>query len=376
MNEHNFVRKWTAFLLAVCLVLGTTGHVFGAECDTAQAEKPGSDCSLEKNSGMGKIQIKASGTIANLDYNFTTIGGDTVSTRADGKLKVLIFYKPGCGNCRSVLNILKSNSTDPALDRADIYAVDIIGTELEDVKSFYNTYGTEKVTFCYDTGYQAQSAMWQYVSDLGIGNSITTPLAVFINSDNEIVYYSTGMNRNILSDISKYLDSDSSEGSENNSAGSQETYTIRYYLRGGKNNSKNPTAYTAASAFVLRSPVKKGHAFAGWYSDIQCKKRVTEIKKGTRGNKTLYAKWTPNRYTVKFSGNGATKGKMSVMKTCRYGKVCRLSTNKYKKKGYRFAGWNTKKNGKGKTYKNRAQVKNLTAKKNGTVTLYAQWKKK
>ena len=78
---------------------------------------------------------------------------------------------------------------------------------------------------------------------------------------------------------------------------------------------------------------------------------------------------------VKFNGNGATSGSMKKMTKCSYGKKYRLSANKFKKTGYKFVGWNTKKNGKGKMYKNKAKIKNLTPKNGKTVTLYAQWKK-
>lgn len=42
----------------------------------------------------------------------------------------------------------------------------------------------------------------------------------------------------------------------------------------------------------------------------------------------------------------------------------------YDKAGDKFLA-----NGKGKMYKNKAEVKNLTAKSGRKVTLYAQWKK-
>ena len=57
-----------------------------------------------------------------------------------------------------------------------------------------------------------------------------------------------------------------------------------------------------------------------------------------------------------------------------YGVKKALRVNKYKRAGYKFVGWNTKANGKGKQYKNKASVKNLTKKKGRTVKLYAQWK--
>lgn len=82
------------------------------------------------------------------------------------------------------------------------------------------------------------------------------------------------------------------------------------------------------------------------------------------------------KYTVKFHGNGSTSGTMKSLTGCGYGNTYTLAANKFKRTGYTFAGWNTKKNGKGKSYKNKAQIKNLTSVDGKTVTLYAQWKKR
>lgn len=231
-------------------------------------------------------------------------------------------------------------------------------------------------------------------------------------------------------------------------------YTITYRLAGGKNHASNPATYTKTSATItLKTPTRKGYTFKGWYSDSKLTKKVTQIKKGSSGNVTLYAKWTankytvkynknggkgtmkavsatygksfrlatntfrrtgytfkgwstkkngkvvytnkdsvknltagksitlyakwtPNQYTVKFNGNGATSGNMSSLLNRKYGASYKLPVNAYKKTGYEFVGWNTKKNGTGKSYKNRESVKNLVSTNGKSITLYAQWKKK
>lgn len=76
-------------------------------------------------------------------------------------------------------------------------------------------------------------------------------------------------------------------------------------------------------------------------------------------------------YSIHYQANGG-KGKMAAQ-NCSADRKVRLQKNKFKKKGYSFTGWNTKKNGSGKVYANRASVKNLTSK--SSVTLYAQWGK-
>lgn len=69
-------------------------------------------------------------------------------------------------------------------------------------------------------------------------------------------------------------------------------YAIKYNLNGGKNNKKNPSSYSNTSKTIkLKNPVKKGYTFKGWYADKQYGKKITAIKKGSSGQKTLYAKW-------------------------------------------------------------------------------------
>lgn len=161
---------------------------------------------------------------------------------------------------------------------------------------------------------------------------------------------------------------------------SKDDFTITYVLNGGRKN-ENPAGYNVTSPTIqLKNPVRTGYTFGGWYLDsvFSANKKVTQIVTGRTGNLTLYARWTANRYTIKFKGNGATSGSMKN-KTCSYDKRYRLPANKFKKKGYTFKGWATsaKKAKKGiVAYKNKAYIKNVTSKNKGTKTLYAVWKKK
>lgn len=153
-------------------------------------------------------------------------------------------------------------------------------------------------------------------------------------------------------------------------------YKICYVMNGGTNNAGNPASYSITSKTItLKAPTRKGYTFGGWYSDSKFKKRVKTIAYGSAENKTLYAKWTANTYTIKFNKNGGKTGTVAKMSSCEYGKSYKLRANKFKRSGYKFVGWNTKSNGKGKTYKNNASIKNLVWKKWGSITLYAQWKK-
>lgn len=152
-------------------------------------------------------------------------------------------------------------------------------------------------------------------------------------------------------------------------------YTITYELNGGKNNSKNPSKYyVTTSTIKLKNPTRTGYTFKGWYSDSKYKNKVTNIKKGSTGDKKFYAKWEQNKYKVKFDANGGT-GKMSTVKSKKYTSSFKLPANTFTRSGYEFIGWNTKKDGSGKSYKDKVSVKKLTASNGKTITLYAQWKK-
>ena len=83
-------------------------------------------------------------------------------------------------------------------------------------------------------------------------------------------------------------------------------------------------------------------------------------------------KFVANEYKIQFDGNGAASGSMKDL-SMTYDKEKKLTANAYKKTGYTFTGWNTKKNGSGTSYSNKQIVKNLTDKEDGMVTLYAQW---
>ena len=148
-------------------------------------------------------------------------------------------------------------------------------------------------------------------------------------------------------------------------------YSITYELNGGVNGA-NPATYNGKTTITLKDATKEGYTFGGWYAEKTFKTKVTTIKKGSTGNKTLYAKWTVNKYNVKFKANGGT-GTTKELTNVKYNKSVKLTKNGFTRSGYKFVEWNTKKNGTGIAYANQASVKNLTSKSNGKVTLYAQW---
>lgn len=158
-------------------------------------------------------------------------------------------------------------------------------------------------------------------------------------------------------------------------------YKVHFYANGGKGKMA-PQAFTYDKSKKLSKNqfTRKGYTFAGWNTKkngkgktYKNKQSVSNLTAKDNGVVKLYAMWKGVPYKIKYVGNGATSGKMKNSSHT-YGTKSKLSANKFKKKGYKFVKWNTNRNGKGKSYKNKAVIKTLTTKKNQVITLYAQWK--
>ena len=121
----------------------------------------------------------------------------------------------------------------------------------------------------------------------------------------------------------------------------------------------------------LPTPTKDGHTFLGWYLDDE-DLIVDSTIVSTEENHTLKAEWKAITYIVKYDKNGA-EGGTTVSSTHTYDKAQNLTANGYTYEGYRFKSWNTKEDGTGTSYADKASVKNLTTTDGATVTLYAQW---
>ncbi len=153
-------------------------------------------------------------------------------------------------------------------------------------------------------------------------------------------------------------------------------YTLTLNANGGVFADNNSTTKTKTVEYrekygELPSPAWNGHVFAGWFTEktggtkIEAD-HIVEITKNT----TIYAHWTANAYKIKFDANGGT-GTMNEM-SVEYDQSVALTANAFTREGYSFTGWNTKEDGSGTSYADKASVSNLT--QSGTVTLYAQWK--
>lgn len=151
--------------------------------------------------------------------------------------------------------------------------------------------------------------------------------------------------------------------------------TISYNGNGGKGNTNGET--TDADTAIPIAPngyTRNGYTFQTW--NTKADGTGDKYRPGDSitltGDITLYAQWKANQYAVAYAPNGGD-GSMPD-KTFSYDQTQALSSSQFTRPGWTFTGWNTKADGTGTAYKNRQEVKNLTAQDGGEITLHAQWK--
>lgn len=126
-------------------------------------------------------------------------------------------------------------------------------------------------------------------------------------------------------------------------------FRITYELNGGEFADLQAIiteyTYSKTASYNLENPVRDGYTFGGWYTDQGLRSRVTNIARGSTGDKTLYAKWNSKNYKVSFIADAPTgkkaSGRMGVQ-TLPFGISRALSKNAYKVTGYSFVGWSLK----------------------------------
>ena len=127
----------------------------------------------------------------------------------------------------------------------------------------------------------------------------------------------------------------------------QDTYAVTY-IANGATSGTIPAAQTKTHGVNLTlatnsgNLAKTGYTFAGWNTQIDANGTNYAVGASYTANVPviLYAKWTPNTYTVTFNSNGATTAANPTTKTVTFPAttVGNLPTNP-QRTGYTFAGW-------------------------------------
>lgn len=150
------------------------------------------------------------------------------------------------------------------------------------------------------------------------------------------------------------------------------TYDFTYDLKDGEfeENATNPSEYTIESDDItLNNPTRTGYTFKGWSgTDLTGDENMSvTIAKGSMGDRSYTANWTPKTYTVTFDYQNATGGNdtenMTVTYDSAYGT---LPTPE--RTDYTFTGWYTEES-------QGTEVTGTTIVKTAdNHTIYARWK--
>jgi uncharacterized repeat protein (TIGR02543 family) len=123
------------------------------------------------------------------------------------------------------------------------------------------------------------------------------------------------------------------------------SYTIAYNLNGGTNASGTPTSYKINSADItLAAPTRTGYDFGGWYDNEACEgDAVAKIPKGSTGDKTFWATWTPTIYTITYTNlnDGTNAGANPATYTVESDDITLLAPTR---PDCSFGGWYDKEN--------------------------------
>ena len=90
-------------------------------------------------------------------------------------------------------------------------------------------------------------------------------------------------------------------------------YTITYNYDGASAVNNKTEYNVTTSTFSLKNPKKANYKFMGWYDADDNK--VTKVVKGTTGNLSFTAKWSPVKYKIKYNLKGGSLGDDPVVYT-------------------------------------------------------------
>ena len=144
-------------------------------------------------------------------------------------------------------------------------------------------------------------------------------------------------------------------------------YTVNFDSKGGTAVDAQTVDY-GSTLTLPAEPVKEGYTFAGWFKEIDCTTPWLFASDTVSEDRTLFAGWTENDYTISFNKNDAGAVGSMPTQTITLGETETLLTNSFSKEGWSFAGWAATSNGT-VAYADRAPY----TMEIGDVELFAKW---
>ncbi len=144
-------------------------------------------------------------------------------------------------------------------------------------------------------------------------------------------------------------------------------YSIIYHLNNSSNNPSNPSSFTIESnTIILNDPTREGYTFEGWYNNSSYSNdKFTKISKGSTGDLSLYAKWTPTSYNIIYNVNNGINSEDNPSSYTIESATITLKNPT--RDGYTFDGWYLTSDYTGN------KVTNIATGSFGNKELYAKW---
>ena len=293
-------------------------HVRDAEYNTAafHAQYPMSRLSyVDQGSLVDGLNID------NPAYEYTTIDDTKVSTTANQKPKLLIYFNTGCMNSQSTIRAIAGHD----FGNVDIYAAEMLSHSKEEVAEFKAAYANDTITFTYDTSQpspympysQTYNDAFSYIRLSGGDTSgLSLPLLCYIDANNKLQNLTQGPQNasQIEVNLKKYCgmtsdpdnpgedpdkpgEAPDKPGENPDQPGDSDTtpaieYTVNFNTQGHGNA---PQSYTGIKSGELiqkpADPNAQGYRFDGWYKDSSCKTAWNFNTDKVTADTTLYAKW-------------------------------------------------------------------------------------
>ncbi|MDR1905801.1 MAG: InlB B-repeat-containing protein, partial [Clostridiales bacterium] len=148
-------------------------------------------------------------------------------------------------------------------------------------------------------------------------------------------------------------------------------YTVTFDGCGGSTTAD--VKYISDGAIIDEpdEPVYRGHRFDGWYKDAEYAEKWNFESDKVTGNRTLYAKWNANTYTITYNYLGADGDNTEISKSVTYGSEYTLVVPT--KTGFVFYGWYSSSNGIEKKFTNQNGISLEPWREVSDMTLYADW---
>lgn len=84
-----------------------------------------------------------------------------------------------------------------------------------------------------------------------------------------------------------------------------DTYTLTFDSQGGGDVAPISRIIVGDKVTAPTAPTRQGYTLSGWYKEAAYKTEWNFTSDKSSRDLTLYAKWTPNTYTVTFDSQGA-----------------------------------------------------------------------